>query len=81
MDPSSAEELNYLGLNCSRNRHGKGCEAAEASTARNRVAGSGEQSGTRWKITDSGTRLIPPFDFLLGRAATFAHKVPEHDDQ
>ncbi len=31
--------------------------------------------------TDSGTRWVPPFDFLLGRAATFAHKVPEHDDQ
>jgi hypothetical protein len=34
MDPSSAEELelNYLGLNYSRNHDGKGCEAAEAST-------------------------------------------------
>jgi len=82
MDPSSAEELelNYLGLSCSRNHHGEGCEAA-ASTASNRVAGSGEQSGTRWKKTDSGTRWVPPSDFLLGRAATFAHTAPEHDDQ
>jgi len=64
MDPSSAEELelNYLGLNCSRNHDGKGCEAAEASTASNRVAGSGEQSGTRWKKTDSGTRWV---DYLI----------------
>jgi hypothetical protein len=64
MDPFSAEELelNYLGLSCSRNHHGEGCEAAAASTASNRVAGSGEQSGTRWKKTDSGTRWV---DYLI----------------